>query len=90
VLWIVCDAQAGAGRIDPCSLPQPGYRRQAQNPIVVCGSGKRSKAEFADGFDCMRLAIGKSSLAAATQRCHTGLYGGCRGVPARRDARTVT
>jgi hypothetical protein len=33
----------------------------------MCGSGKRSMAEFADGFDCMRITIGKPALAAATR-----------------------
>jgi hypothetical protein len=32
----------------------------------ACGSGKRSKAEFADGFDGARTTIGKPALAAAT------------------------
>ena len=34
---------------------------------AMCGSGKRSKAEFADGFDGMRITIGKRALAAATR-----------------------
>gem|GEM_PF-824481 len=33
----------------------------------MCGSGKRSKAEFADGFGGMRITIGKPALAAATR-----------------------
>lgn len=42
---------------------------KAQKP--VCGSGPpqaESKAEFADGFDGMRIAIGVPSLVAAPRR----------------------
>jgi|GEM_PF-864605 len=53
------------------------FRGKARFPprSAMCGSGpdghRESKAEFADGFDGMRLTIGKPSLAAATRmpRC---------------------
>jgi hypothetical protein len=45
------------------------FRGKARFPprSALCGSGKRSKAEFADGFDGMRITIGKPALAAATR-----------------------
>jgi len=45
------------------------FRGKARFPprSAMCGSGKRSKAEFADGFDGMRITIGKPALAAATR-----------------------
>jgi len=40
------------------------FRGKARFPprSALCGSGKRSKAEFADGFDGTRITIGKRCL----------------------------